>query len=59
MGRATGHPNRPTGDSLTDVSGVIPFCFLIVMAFAGRAIARPFRLEAAAGGGRRAARWSA
>ncbi|MFD4868419.1 arsenic resistance protein [Streptomyces sp. NPDC058412] len=39
------------GDSLTDVAAVIPFyaAFLIVMAFAGKAVARLFRLGASAG----------
>ncbi|WP_407835943.1 arsenic resistance protein [Streptomyces sp. DSM 116496] len=39
------------GDSLTDVAAVVPFyvAFLIVMAFAGKAVARLFRLEAPAG----------
>lgn len=38
------------GDSLADVAAVIPFyaAFLIVMAFAGKAIARLFRLDAPA-----------
>ncbi|MGW5361904.1 hypothetical protein [Actinopolymorpha pittospori] len=38
------------GDSLTDVAAVIPFyvLFLVVMAFLGKAIARLFRLDAAA-----------
>ncbi|MFD9520745.1 arsenic resistance protein [Streptomyces sp. NPDC059979] len=38
------------GDSLADVAAVIPFyaAFLIVMAFAGKAVARMFRLDAAA-----------
>ncbi|MEU7725927.1 bile acid:sodium symporter [Streptomyces sp. NPDC040724] len=38
------------GDSLTDVAAVIPFyaAFLIVMAFAGKAVARLFRLDAPA-----------
>ncbi|WP_407836165.1 arsenic resistance protein [Streptomyces sp. DSM 116496] len=38
------------GDSLTDVATVIPFyaAFLIVMAFAGKAVARLFRLDAPA-----------
>ncbi|MFH9295800.1 arsenic resistance protein [Streptomyces sp. NPDC017520] len=38
------------GDSLTDVAAVIPFyaVFLIVMAFAGKAVARLFRLDAPA-----------
>lgn len=36
------------GDSLTDVAAVIPFyaAFLVVMAFAGKAVARLFRLDA-------------
>ncbi|MEU0022011.1 MULTISPECIES: bile acid:sodium symporter [Streptomyces] len=39
------------GDSLTDVAAVVPFyaAFLIVMAFAGKAVARLFRLDAPAG----------
>ncbi|MEU8942568.1 bile acid:sodium symporter [Streptomyces goshikiensis] len=39
------------GDSLTDVAAVIPFyaAFLVVMAFAGTAVARLFRLDASAG----------
>ncbi|MGZ9934919.1 arsenic resistance protein [Streptomyces sp. NC-S4] len=39
------------GDSLTDVAAVIPFyaAFLVVMAFAGKAVARLFRLDASAG----------
>ncbi|MCX5582897.1 arsenic resistance protein [Streptomyces erythrochromogenes] len=39
------------GDSLTGVAAVVPFyvAFLIVMAFAGKAVARLFRLEAPAG----------
>lgn len=39
------------GDRVSDVAAVIPFyvLFLIVMAFAGKAVARVFRLEAAAG----------
>ncbi|MCZ4125545.1 arsenic resistance protein [Streptomyces sp. H39-S7] len=39
------------GDSLADVVAVIPFyvAFLIVMAFAGKAVARLFRLDAPAG----------
>lgn len=39
------------GDSLTDVAAVVPFyaAFLVVMAFAGRTVARLFRLGAAAG----------
>lgn len=34
------------GDSLADVAAVVPFyvVFLVVMAFAGRAVARLFRL---------------
>ncbi|MEE1752036.1 bile acid:sodium symporter [Streptomyces sp. SP18CS02] len=38
------------GDSLSDVGAVIPFyvVFLVVMAFAGRAVARLFRLDTAA-----------
>ncbi|MFF3786966.1 arsenic resistance protein [Streptomyces sp. NPDC001933] len=38
------------GDSLTDVAAVIPFyvAFLIVMAFAGKTVARLFRLDAPA-----------
>ncbi|MFJ8978745.1 arsenic resistance protein [Streptomyces sp. NPDC102282] len=38
------------GDSLTDVAAVIPFyaAFLIIMAFAGKAIARLFHLDAPA-----------
>lgn len=39
------------GDSLTDVAAVIPFyaAFLVVMAFAGKAVARLFRLDAPGG----------
>ncbi|MGW2939156.1 arsenic resistance protein [Streptomyces sp. NPDC001156] len=39
------------GDNLADVAAVIPFyaLFLVVMAFAGRAVARLFRLEPSAG----------
>ncbi|MFC9679032.1 arsenic resistance protein [Streptomyces sp. NPDC056948] len=39
------------GDSLADVAAVIPFyaVFLVVMAFAGKAVARLFRLGTAAG----------
>lgn len=39
------------GGSLADVAAVIPFyvAFLVVMAFAGKAVARLFRLEAPAG----------
>jgi ACR3 family arsenite transporter len=39
------------GDSLADVAAVIPFyaLFLLVMAFAGKAVARIFRLDVAAG----------
>lgn len=39
------------GDSLTDVAAVVPFyaVFLVVMAFAGKAVARLFRLDAPAG----------
>ncbi|EMF52985.1 arsenic resistance protein [Streptomyces sp. SID5476] len=39
------------GDSLTDVAVVVPFyvLFLLVMAFAGKAIARLFRLDTGAG----------
>ncbi|GHG22394.1 arsenic resistance protein [Streptomyces filamentosus] len=39
------------GDSLGDVAAVVPFfvLFLIVMAFAGKAVARLFRLDAPAG----------
>ena len=39
------------GDSLADVASVIPFyvVFLLVMAFAGKAVARVFRLETPAG----------
>ncbi|MFD4764232.1 arsenic resistance protein [Streptomyces sp. NPDC058439] len=39
------------GDSLADVAAVIPFyaAFLIIMAFAGKAISRLFRLDAPAG----------
>ncbi|WP_031478100.1 arsenic resistance protein [Streptomyces bicolor] len=39
------------GDSLTDVAAVIPFyaAFLVIMAFAGKAVARLFRLDASAG----------
>ncbi|WP_173261445.1 arsenic resistance protein [Streptomyces pacificus] len=39
------------GDSLPDVAAVIPFyvAFLVVMAFAGLAVARVFRLDAPAG----------
>ncbi|WP_188296975.1 arsenic resistance protein [Streptomyces sp. CBMA156] len=39
------------GGSLGDVAGVIPFyvLFLVVMAFAGKAVARLFRLDAGAG----------
>ncbi|MEU9701238.1 bile acid:sodium symporter [Streptomyces sp. NPDC047981] len=38
------------GDSLTDVAAVIPFyaAFLVVMAFAGKAVARLFRLDTGA-----------
>ncbi|MFI6014951.1 arsenic resistance protein [Streptomyces sp. NPDC051243] len=38
-------------DNLTDVAAVIPFyaAFLVVMAFAGKAVARLFRLDAPAG----------
>lgn len=41
------------GDSLTDVAAVVPFyvLFLMVMAFAGRAVARLFRLDAPASRG--------
>ncbi|MFE7962693.1 arsenic resistance protein [Streptomyces cellulosae] len=39
------------GDSLADVAAVVPFyaAFLVVMAFAGKAVARLFRLDASAG----------
>ncbi|MGW4995441.1 arsenic resistance protein [Streptomyces mirabilis] len=39
------------GDSLADVAGVVPFYvgFLVVMAFAGKTVARLFRLEPPAG----------
>ncbi|MEU2406550.1 bile acid:sodium symporter [Streptomyces rubiginosohelvolus] len=39
------------GDSLADVAAVIPFyaAFLVVMAFAGKAVARLFRLDAPGG----------
>ncbi|MEV7123922.1 bile acid:sodium symporter [Kitasatospora griseola] len=39
------------GDSFGDVVGVVPFyvLFLVVMAFAGKAVARLFRLDAGAG----------
>ncbi|MFF3015436.1 bile acid:sodium symporter [Streptomyces sp. NPDC057939] len=39
------------GDSLGDVAAVVPFyvLFLVVMAFAGKAVARLFRLDAPAG----------
>jgi hypothetical protein len=40
------------GDSLADVAAVVPsyVVFLVVMAFAGKVVARLFRLEAPAGG---------
>ncbi|WP_435975385.1 bile acid:sodium symporter [Streptomyces sp. Qhu_M48] len=39
------------GDNLTDVAGVLPFyaAFLVIMAFAGRGVARLFRLDVPAG----------